>query len=201
METISFAFEMGIVMAALAFTVFLLVSEIIRIDLIATANTGLPDGQKVGPFGLVSVTPIGVALIATGFLDFLLLGRWALPSGGASDSTGTGQGRARERRSISGGFTASRRMISRSSFQRKAIWSLQAGVAIVATAFSLVMSNVGATVLPVPLAVSIAVAAGGNPAGCRVINFVGSGGIMTMLFLVVSLLVLNLLYQTKKTPC
>ena len=91
-------------------------------------------------------------------------------------------------------------MFSRSSFRRKAIWSLQAGVAILATAFSLVMSNVGATVLLVPLAVSIAVAAGGNPAGYRVIYFVGSGGIMTVLFLVVSLLILNLLYQTKKTP-
>ena len=44
------------------------------------------------------------------------------------------------------------------------IWSLQAGVAILATVFSLVMSNVGATVLLVPLAVSIAAAAGANPA-------------------------------------
>ncbi len=41
-------------------------------------------------------------------------------------------------------------------------WSLQAGIAVLATGgFSLVMSNVGATVLLVPLAVSIAVAAGG----------------------------------------
>jgi di/tricarboxylate transporter len=43
------------------------------------------------------------------------------------------------------------------------IWGLQLGVAIMATVFTLVMSNVGATVLLVPLAVSIAVAAGGNP--------------------------------------
>jgi di/tricarboxylate transporter len=103
------------------------------------------------------------------------------------------------------------------------IWSLQAGVAILATIFSLVMSNVGATVLLVPLAVSIAVAAGANPAvfaltvaistsnsfiipthqvnalimgpgGYKVMDFVKSGGIMTALFLVVSLLMLNLIY-------
>lgn len=103
------------------------------------------------------------------------------------------------------------------------IWSLQAGVAILATVFSLVMSNVGATVLLVPLAVSIAAAAGANPAvfaltvaistsnsfiipthqvnalimgpaGYRVIDFVRSGGIMTVLFLVVSLLTLNAVF-------
>ena len=100
------------------------------------------------------------------------------------------------------------------------IWSLQAGLAIMATIFTLIMSNVGATVLLVPLAVSIAVAAGGDPAifaltvaistsnsflipthqvnalimgpaGYRVTDFVKSGGIMTILFLIVSLLVLN----------
>jgi len=103
------------------------------------------------------------------------------------------------------------------------IWSLQAGVAILATLFSLMMSNVGATVLLVPLAVSIAVQSGGNPgifaltvaistsnsfiipthqvnalimgpAGYRVIDFVKSGGIMTVLFLVVSLVMINLTF-------
>lgn len=103
------------------------------------------------------------------------------------------------------------------------IWSLQAGVAILATAFSLMMSNVGATVLLVPLAVSIAVATGANPAvfaltvaistsnsfiipthqvnalimgpaGYRVKDFVKTGGIMTVLFLVVSLVMLNLVF-------
>lgn len=103
------------------------------------------------------------------------------------------------------------------------IWALQAGVAVLATAFTLVMSNVGATVLLVPLAVSIAVAAGGNPAifaltvaistsnsfiipthqvnalimgpgGYKVIDFLKSGGIMTVLFLVVSQGVMYLVY-------
>jgi len=96
------------------------------------------------------------------------------------------------------------------------IWALQAGIAVLATIFTLVMSNVGATVLLVPLAISIAISAGGDPAifaltvaistsnsflipthqvnalimgpaGYRVVDFVRSGGIMTILFLVVSL--------------
>ncbi len=103
------------------------------------------------------------------------------------------------------------------------IWALQAGLAVVATVFTLVMSNVGATVLLVPLAISIALAAGGDPAifaltvaistsnsflipthqvnalimgpaGYRVIDFVKSGGIMTILFLIVSITGLNLFY-------
>ncbi len=88
------------------------------------------------------------------------------------------------------------------------------------TVFTLIMSNVGATVLLVPLAVSIAVAAGGDPAifamtvaistsnsflipthqvnalimgpaGYRVVDFMRTGGIMTILFLIVSLLMMN----------
>jgi di/tricarboxylate transporter len=103
------------------------------------------------------------------------------------------------------------------------IWVIQASVAVLATFFTLVMSNVGATVLLVPLAVNIALGAGADPGlfaltvaistsnsflipthqvnalimgpgGYRVIDFMRAGGIMTILFLVVSLTVLNLLY-------
>ncbi len=103
------------------------------------------------------------------------------------------------------------------------LWSLQVGLAVLATVFTLIMSNVGATVLLVPLAVSIAVAAGGDPAlfaltvaistsnsflipthqvnalimgpaGYKVTDFIKSGGIMTILFLIVSLLVMNLVF-------
>lgn len=101
------------------------------------------------------------------------------------------------------------------------LWSLQAGLAVLATVFTLVMSNVGATVLLVPLAISIAISAGGDPAifaltvaistsnsflipthqvnalimgpaGYRVVDFVRSGGIMTVLFLIVSMIGLTL---------
>ena len=103
------------------------------------------------------------------------------------------------------------------------LWVIQAAVALLATFFTLVMSNVGATVLLVPLAVNIAIGAGANPAvfaltvaiatsnsflipthqvnalimgpgGYRVVDFMRAGGIMTVLFLVVSLLMLNLVF-------
>jgi len=102
-------------------------------------------------------------------------------------------------------------------------WVLQAMVAILASAFSLVMSNVGATVLLVPFAINLALATGANPAmfaltvaistsnsflipthqvnalimgpgDYRVADFVRVGSVMTILFLVVSLLMLNILY-------
>ncbi|MGH1538267.1 MAG: SLC13 family permease, partial [Gammaproteobacteria bacterium] len=103
------------------------------------------------------------------------------------------------------------------------IWVIQAAMAILATFFTLVMSNVGATVLLVPLAVNIAIGVGANPAlfaltvaiatsnsflipthqvnalimgpgGYRVPDFMRAGGIMTILFLIVSVTVLNLFY-------
>ena len=103
------------------------------------------------------------------------------------------------------------------------IWVIQLAVASLATFFTLVMSNVGATVLLVPLAVNIAIGAGANPAvfaltvaiatsnsflipthqvnalimgpaGYRVADFIRAGGIMTVLFLVVMMLMMNLVF-------
>ncbi|WP_299875934.1 SLC13 family permease [uncultured Cocleimonas sp.] len=103
------------------------------------------------------------------------------------------------------------------------IWVIQTAVAILATFFTLVMSNVGATVLLVPLAVNIAIGVGANPAvfaltvaiatsnsflipthqvnalimgpgGYRVPDFMKAGGIMTLLFLVVMIVMMNLIY-------
>lgn len=103
------------------------------------------------------------------------------------------------------------------------LWVIQAAVAVLATFFTLVMSNVGATVLLVPLAVNIAIGAGGNPAvfaltvaiatsnsflipthqvnalimgpgGYRVPDFMKAGGIMTILFLVVMMFMMNLIF-------
>ena len=103
------------------------------------------------------------------------------------------------------------------------VWSLQAGLAILATGFTLVMSNVGATVLLVPLAISIAQASGADPrifaltvaistsnsflipthqvnalimgpAGYTVRDFIRSGSIMTVIFLVVSNVMLNVVF-------
>ncbi len=48
-------------------------------DLISSANRGLPADQQMEPFGLFSVTPIGFALVATGIVYFMVLGRIVLP--------------------------------------------------------------------------------------------------------------------------
>jgi di/tricarboxylate transporter len=103
------------------------------------------------------------------------------------------------------------------------VWVIQAALATLATFFTLVMSNVGATVLLVPLAVNLALAAGADPAvfaltvaiatsnsflipthqvnallmgpgGYRVADFMRAGGIMTILFLAVEMLMMNLVF-------
>ena len=102
-------------------------------------------------------------------------------------------------------------------------WILQTLLAIIASSFSLVISNVGATVLLVPFAINLAVAIGADPAmfaltvaistsnsflipthqvnalimgpgDYQVSDFLRVGSIMTVLFLVVSLLMLNLVF-------
>ncbi|WJW76812.1 SLC13 family permease [Thiohalobacter sp. IOR34] len=102
-------------------------------------------------------------------------------------------------------------------------WVIQSAIAALATFFTLVMSNVGATVLLVPLAVNIALQVGADPAvfaltvaiatsnsflipthqvnalimgpgGYRVPDFMRAGGIMTVLFLVVMMLMMNLIF-------
>ena len=107
-------------------------------------------------------------------------------------------------------------------------WVLQAAIAVLATFFSLVMSNVGAAVLLVPLAIGIAATAQAagidadprvfaltvgiaasnsfllpthqcnalvlGPGGYRVKDFMKAGGIMTILFLIVTVIMLNLIF-------
>jgi di/tricarboxylate transporter len=101
--------------------------------------------------------------------------------------------------------------------------AVQIVIASLATAFSLVMSNVGATTILVPIAISIALATGANPAmyalivalstsnafilpthqvnaliigpgGYRVKDFVRVGSGMTIIFLAVMLTVVNLIF-------
>lgn len=100
---------------------------------------------------------------------------------------------------------------------------VQIVLAVLATLFTLVMSNVGATVLLVPIAINIALATGGNPAvyallialatsnafilpthpvnalimgpgGYKVKDFIRVGGIMSVIFTVVMLVGLNLVF-------
>lgn len=131
-----------------------------------------------------------------------------IPLGLAVETSGTAAWIAQQTLSLLGGVPT---------------WVLQLAIAILATFFTLVMSNVGATVLLVPLAVNIAIGAGANPAvfaltvalatsnsfflpthqvnalimgpaGYRVADFMRAGGIMTVLFLTVMMLMLNLVY-------
>ncbi len=53
-------------------------------------------------------------------------------------------------------------------------WVLQASLAVLTLLFSQVMSNVGATVMMVPIAISVAVATGGNPSAYALIVAVSS---------------------------
>ena len=131
-----------------------------------------------------------------------------IPLGAAVEGSGTAKWIADQTLAILGG---------------QPIWVIQAALAVLATFFTLVMSNVGATVLLVPLAVNIALGAGADPAvfaltvaiatsnsflipthqvnalimgpaGYRVVDFMRAGGVMTILFLVVSLTMLNVVF-------
>jgi di/tricarboxylate transporter len=131
-----------------------------------------------------------------------------IPLGFAVEQSGTAAWIAEETLNVVGGMP---------------VWVIQLAVAVLATLFTLVMSNVGATVLLVPLAVNIALGVGANPAvfaltvgiatsnsflipthqvnalimgpgGYRVPDFMKAGGIMTILFIVVSVTMLNLVF-------
>lgn len=56
-------------------------------DLIVTSNESLPEGSKMDLFGLFSVTPIGLALVATGIAYFVIAGRFVLPVANVDETT------------------------------------------------------------------------------------------------------------------
>jgi len=133
-----------------------------------------------------------------------------IPLGVAVETTGTAKWIAEQTLSVMG--------------DSPEIWVVQLVVAILATFFTLVMSNVGATVLLVPLAVNIALQIPGanpavfaltvaiatsnsflipthqvnalimGPAGYRVPDFMKAGGIMTVLFLVIMMVMMNVVF-------
>ncbi|MEM7241895.1 MAG: SLC13 family permease [Pseudomonadota bacterium] len=182
---------------------------LIALSLILFTDIRLSLCLLVGAVGMIAsrVLSIDEAYNAVGWNTVFLLAS-LIPLGQAVQSTGTAEWIAALVLQLLDGWP---------------IWALQTGVAVLATIFTLVMSNVGATVLLVPLAVSIAVAAGANPAifaltvaiatsnsflipthqvnalimgpaGYRVVDFMRAGGIMTVIFLVVSMVMLNLIF-------
>ncbi|MEO0342968.1 MAG: SLC13 family permease [Pseudomonadota bacterium] len=181
----------------------------IALGLILFTDLRLSLALLIGAVGMIvsNVLSVDEAYEAVGWNTVFLLAS-LIPLGTAVQSTGTAEWIAQGILTILDGWP---------------IWALQAGIAILATGFTLVMSNVGATVLLVPLAVSIAVAAGANPAvfaltvaistsnsflipthqvnalimgpaGYRVSDFMRAGGVMTILFLVISLVMINLIF-------
>ncbi len=182
---------------------------VITIGLILFTDLRLSLALLVGAGGMIAtnVLRIDEAYEAVSWSTVFLLAS-LIPLGQAVQNTGTAAWIAQQILTLLDGWP---------------LWGLQAGIAVLATAFTLVMSNVGATVLLVPLAVSIAVAAGGDPAifaltvaistsnsflipthqvnalimgpaGYKVTDFMKSGGIMTLLFLVVSLFMMNIVF-------
>ena len=182
---------------------------LIALGLILFSDLRLSLCLLIGAIGMIvtRVLSIDEAYEAVGWNTVFLLAS-LIPLGQAVQSTGTAEWIALQILSLLDGWP---------------IWALQAGVAVLATIFTLVMSNVGATVLLVPLAVSIAIAAGGDPAifaltvavstsnsflipthqvnalimvpgRYKVADFVRAGGIMTLLFLVVSMIMLELVF-------
>ncbi len=131
-----------------------------------------------------------------------------IPLGMAMETTGSAAWIAQQTISVLGGVPH---------------WVMLASVALLTTAFTLVMSNVGATVLLVPIAINLAIGVGANPAvfaltvalatsnsflipthqvnalimgpaGYRVLDFLRAGGVMTLLFLIVIVAMLSLVY-------
>jgi len=162
-----------------------------------------------GAVGMVAsrVLRIDEAYNAVGWNTVFLLAS-LIPLGRAAQSTGTAQW-------IADGILA--------AFAGVPIFGLQIGIALLATAFTLIMSNVGATVLLVPLAINIAIAGGGDPAifaltvaistsnsflipthqvnalimgpaGYKVRDFIKAGAGMTVLFLIVSMGMMALIF-------
>lgn len=179
---------------------------LVALGLILFTDLRLSVCLLVGAIGMIvtRVLSIEEAYESVGWNTVFLLAS-LIPLGQAVQSTGTAEWIAGQILSVLDGMP---------------IWVIQTAVAVLATAFTLVMSNVGATVLLVPLAVNIAIGANADPAlfaltvaistsnsflipthqvnalimgpgAYRVVDFMRAGGIMTVLFLIVSIVMLN----------
>ncbi len=56
-------------------------------DLILASNQALPPDQQMDTWSLFSVTPVGIALVATGIIYFVVAGRFVLPATSSESST------------------------------------------------------------------------------------------------------------------
>lgn len=181
----------------------------IALALILFSNTMLSVSLMTGAIGMILLRVLNIeeAYRAVSWKSVFLLAS-LIPLGLAVETSGTAKWIAEQTLLLLGGTP---------------IWVIQLAIVVLATFFTLVMSNVGATVLLVPLAVNIAIGAGANPAvfaltvalatsnsfflpthqvnalimgpgGYRVADFMRAGGIMTILFIAVLMIMLNLVF-------
>jgi di/tricarboxylate transporter len=181
----------------------------IALGLILFTDIRLSIALMAGAIGMIlsGVLKIEEAYYAVSWKSVFLLAS-LIPLGLAVETSGTAAWIAQQTLALLGGTP---------------IWVIQLAIAILATFFTLVMSNVGATVLLVPLAVNIAIGCGANPAefaltvalatsnsfflpthqvnalimgpaGYRVADFMRAGGVMTVLFLAVLMIMMNLVF-------
>ncbi len=182
---------------------------VIGIGMVLLTNTKLSIALLTGAIGMIlsGVLSADEAYRAISWKTVFLLAS-LIPLGMAVEQTGTAKWIADQTLAVVGDMP---------------IWVIQGVVALLATFFTLVMSNVGATVLLVPLAVNIALGVGANPAvfaltvaiatsnsflipthqvnalimgpgGYSVPDYVRAGSIMTILFLVVMIVMINLIF-------
>ena len=181
----------------------------IALTMVLFTDLRLSVALLTGAMGMVlsGVLKIEEAYEAVSWKTVFLLAS-LIPLGMAVESTGTAKWIAEQVLSVVGHMP---------------VWVIQTAVALLSTFFTLVMSNVGATVLLVPLAVNIAIGVGADPAvfaltvaiatsnsflipthqvnalimgpgGYRVPDFLRAGGLMTVLFIVVMISVMNLVF-------
>jgi len=181
----------------------------LALTLVLFTDLRLSVALLTGAIGMIlsGVLKIEEAYTAVSWKTVFLLAS-LIPLGLAVETTGTAKWIAEQTLSVLGDMP---------------IWVIQGAVALLATFFTLVMSNVGATVLLVPLAVNIAIGVGADPAvfaltvaiatsnsflipthqvnalimgpaGYRVSDFMKAGGIMTILFLIVMMVMMNIIF-------
>ncbi len=182
---------------------------LVALSMVLFTDIRLSVALLTGAIGMVlsGVLNIEEAYRAVSWKTVFLLAS-LIPLGAAVETSGTARWIAEQTLSVVGDMP---------------VWVIQAAIAVLATFFTLVMSNVGATVLLVPLAVNIALGVGADPAlfaltvaistsnsfiipthqvnalimgpgGYRVVDYMRAGGIMTVLFLVVALTMMNLIF-------
>ena len=185
------------------------VAFVLAVGLVLFSDLPLPLALMVGALGMIigGVLEVEEAYQAVSWQTVFLLA-CLIPLGLAMEQSGAAQYLAFYALNLMDGFP---------------VWGIQLFLAVIATVFTLVMSNVGATVLLVPLAIQMALGVGADPAifaltvaiatsnsflipthqvnalimgpaGYTVRDYMRAGSGMTLLFLIVMLLMLNLFY-------